>query len=133
MVQSSYFVRLPESELIKLSLLESAKETLLCSKEYYRLVEIRKQKDAVIADLKGQAGELISLMEKLSSALPESEHMLEEFRKASKSSSSSKKKAPSKKKSSSASTKKSSPAKETDLDRLNKALSDIEEKLERLS
>ena len=110
MVQSSYFVRLPESELIKLSLLESAKETLLCSKEYYRLVEIRKQKDAVIADLKGQAGELISLMEKLSSALPESEHMLEEFRKASKSSSSSKKKAPSKKKSSSASTKKSSPA-----------------------
>lgn len=133
MADSSYFVRVPDSELVKLTLLESAKESLLCSKEYFRLAEIRKEKDAVINDLKTQASDMISTIEKLSSALPDSEQLLQEFQKSKKKSSSGKKKTASKKAASKKASGSPSSRADPELDRLNEALADIERKLERLS
>ncbi|MFP4119254.1 MAG: hypothetical protein ACLFTH_04335 [Candidatus Woesearchaeota archaeon] len=126
MADHSYFVRIPDYELIKLALLESAKESLLSSKAYHELLEIRKEKEDAIKKLKTEATAMMELFEKLVSVLPHSEEMLQ----SSPEPSPAKKSSPSKKTSS----KKSSSSKhDAELDRLNKALSDIERKLEHLS
>ena len=126
MTDHSYFVRIPDYELIKLALLESAKESLLSSKAYHELLKIRKEKEAAIKRLKTEANTMISLFEKLISVLPHSSEMLKPA------SGTSSKKTASKKKTETKSTSSSS-QQDTELDRLNKALSDIERKLEKLS
>ncbi|MGM5480917.1 MAG: hypothetical protein ACQESE_00755 [Nanobdellota archaeon] len=124
MADNSYFVRIPDSELVQLALLESAKESLLSSKAYHELLVVRKGKEQAFKKLRSQATEMIALFDKLNSVLPHSQEMLQEKPK-----SAAKKSAPKKK----AAGKKESSSHDTELDRLNNALSEIERKLENLS
>lgn len=137
MAEISYYVQVPDNELVRLALLESAKESLLCSKEYHRLLEIRKEKNEAIEQLRKQADELISAIENLSSALPDNETMLQEYRRSRKDSSSSPKKTASKKstskENSASGSSHSSSSQDSEIDRLNQALSDVEKKLDNLS
>mgnify|MGYP006287187081 CR=1 FL=1 len=125
MTAESYFVRIPDPDLVKLALLESAKEVLLSSKEYHDLLSIRSDKESAIQELKAQTSEVVALFSKLLSHLPHSEELLAQ-----------KQKTPAKKQASkkaSTTKKTTTPHHASELDKLNDALYDIEQKLEQLS
>ncbi|MGM5480020.1 MAG: hypothetical protein ACQESC_01005 [Nanobdellota archaeon] len=78
MADPSYFVRIPDYQLIKLALLESAKESLLLSKAYHELLVVRKKKSSLISSLKSQAAEVMSLFKELHEVLPHADSLLKE-------------------------------------------------------
>ena len=122
MTDNSYFIRIPDPELVELALLESSKSVLLNSKQHQDILELRRKKLSALGDLKDQMSQIDGLFSQLNEVLPERESVLSATKPAVK-------KKTSKKSTSKSSSKKPQPSSE--LDRINAALSSIERRLEK--
>ncbi len=65
-----FFVRIHAPDMLRVSLLESSKLTLHSLQSYYKVSAMRKKKKEVTASLKSQVKELVLLLGKLESMLP---------------------------------------------------------------
>jgi hypothetical protein len=122
--KNNKFVGLERSRELRAYNLSAVKDVIVGSKSYFKLKILRDQKLKIISNIKKESKELQLLFNKLYEVLPEHE-ILELKKKKSSKKKSSKKKTSSKKK-------KKAPIKhsaESEIDKLQKSLEMIEEKL----
>lgn len=127
-----YFLRINDSVILRRRILESSKDIIHTLKGYHRVLDIRDEKRELAEQLQGTLAELqkeIGLLEKI---LPEKS--LKEVEEFLPKRSAPKKKATKKKGKKKASKKKEGPEEKpmTELERLEGALSNIEDRLSRL-
>lgn len=130
--QHPFFVRIAAPDMLRVSLLESSKLSLHSLQSYYKITNIRKKKKDSSELLKSQVKELILLLGKLESMLPYQDVVTKSMTPTQAKNSSGRK----------AKTTKTNAEKETvdaamstsfsELDKLNRALASVEEKLNKL-
>ncbi len=125
MIKTNRFVAINRYKEIRLTTLESAKESIKSIKQYYKLQILKKKKLELIAKIKAEIKELILLFDKLYEFLPEHE-LLEGRKKPSIKDEEKNIKSKTKYKS------KSDLNAESELDKLEKTLALIEEKIKKL-
>lgn len=128
----TYFVKINDANGVRKHILQGSKEIIQSLKGYQHLLDIREEKKEVVQDLQHTYADIVDLVSKLEGLLPEKslkeveEFLPKEEPKAKKSKTSSKKKVV-------AETPKPEPkAPMNEMERLNRALSQIDERLKHL-
>ncbi len=132
----SYFVRIKDARSVRRRILESSKEMLYALKGHYQMLELRDQKRETAEALRSTLSELGELAAKLQSLLPaESLKEIEQYlpkKRKQKSSKKESKKAGEEKNSAEKDKSKPSETPMSEMERLEKALANIEERLSKL-
>lgn len=131
-----YFVKIQNDFALQSALLETAKESLLSSQQYYSLLEIRKEKSSLLSDLSQQMTALKETYQDLLTQLPHQELVAEEKKRRQKTKQPVKKAASKKVSKSASKSLKSLPKaakKQSPEEALKESLAQIEKKLSQLS
>ena len=127
-----FFVRIHAPDMLRISLLESSKLTLHSLQSYYKVSSIRKKKKETFDQLKSEVKELVLLLGKLESMLPYQDVITKRMTPTQAKNTKSRKAKQTKTNAQKEIVNTSSVASFSELDKLNRALASIEEKLNNL-
>lgn len=130
--QHPFFVRVSAPDMLRVSILETSKLTLHSLQSYYKVTNIRKKKRESSDLLKSQVKELILLLSKLDAMLPYQEVVTKNMTPTQAKNSSSRKAKKSVKNASKEMVDTATTTSFSELDKLNRALASVEEKLNKL-